>query len=598
MVQVLPLLLSTNGTEVVTVSGTGFGPVGAAYRPAVHLGSLTFTNCTVTTADVELSCTTVPGSSAGPLTTTVEVAHSLSSAPTIRYRAPCLSRVVLSTSDGMASTTGGDTVLVYGRNFGEVGSPVDFVVYGASVALYSEAVIDSGVAPQALVGSPALASAIGSSADPQSTLHVAQNCSVTLSHSTVTCKTSPGAGAGHVWALSIRGATATLCSDSSITNVTTRYSPPHVTAVSVTDFLDNPGGGLQTEGGSTVVVRGVNFGPAGSGARVYVAGVGVSSFVVVNDSSARFVGVAGFGANRSVVVEVGGQVSNSDVAVSYAVPTVQSVSVLPGSTAASKLLEVSGVNMGRSCVGCLPVGQQPSLCAAGACNSSASVCGGGSSPVVTVWSVPGMAGYPCDVLCVAPASSTVTSITCRTAFPFRTGAVSVNVSGLVSATVGVDYDELLSEPEVHSASPSTCASVGCHVTLSGVKLASTEVLVSNALSAWVVSTLSNNGTSISFSLGAGQGMVSVGVRVIGTSVVSNVIQYWYTAGVVSSVSPLSGGTSGGVVVIVNGTNLGSALAVTTPLGCNAVNRVWIGPWVCAVVEVSACVWCVCVLCVL
>jgi hypothetical protein len=162
----------------------------------------------------------------------------------------------------------------------------------------------------------------------------------------------------------------------------------------------------------------------------------------------------------------------------------------------------------------------------------------------------------------------------------------------------VDYDELLSEPEVHSASPSTCASVGCHVTLSGVKLASTEVLVSNALSAWVVSTLSNNGTSISFSLGAGQGMVSVGVRVIGTSVVSNVIQYWYTAGVVSSVSPLSGGTSGGVVVIVNGTNLGSALAVTTPLGCNAVNRVWIGPWVCAVVEVSACVWCVCVLCVL
>jgi hypothetical protein len=85
--------------------------------------------------------------------------------------------------------------------------------------------------------------------------------------------------------------------------------------------------------------------------------------------------------------------------------------------------------------------------------------------------------------------------------------------------------------------------------------------------------------------------VSVGVRVIGTSVVSNVIQYWYTAGVVSSVSPLSGGTSGGVVVVVNGTNLGSALAVTTPLGCNAVNRVWIGPWVCAVVEVRACVCC-------
>ena len=364
------------------------------------------------------------------------------------------------------------------------------------------------------------------------------------------------------------------------------FDGPVVSSV-VVKAVDAPGGGLQTEGGSPVTVSGVNFGPAGSGATLYVDGVRVWSFVVVNDSSATFVGVAGVGANHSVVVEVGGQVSNSDVAVSYATPSVQSVSVLPGTTAASKLLQVSGLNMGSACVGCLPSGSQPPLCAAAACNASTWVCGAGSTPVVTVWSVPGMVGYPCDVLCVSAASSTVTSITCRTAFPFRTGAVSVNVSGLVSSTVAVDYDALVSEPEVVSLLPSTCPSVGCTVTLSGTSLASTEVLLSNGLSAWVMPTLSNNGTEITFSLGDGQGMVSVSVRVIGTTVVSNAMQYWYSAGVVSSVSPLAGGSVGGTVVIVNGTNLGRALAATTGLGCNAVNRVWIGPWLCGVVEVGS-----------
>jgi hypothetical protein len=81
-------------------------------------------------------------------------------------------------------------------------------------------------------------------------------------------------------------------------------------------------------------------------------------------------------------------------------------------------------------------------------------------------------------------------------------------------------------------------------------------------------------------------MISIRVRIIGSTVVSNAIPYWYTSAEVSSVTPTLSGTSGDTIVFINGTNLGSALAVTTPLGCNAVNRVWIGPWVCAVVEVS------------
>ena len=88
-------------------------------------------------------------------------------------------------------------------------------------------------------------------------------------------------------------------------------------------------------------------------------------------------------------------------------------------------------------------------------------------------------------------------------------------------------------------------------------------------------------------------MVSIHVRVIGSTVESNTISYWYTAGVVESVSAESGSTTGGTVVRVNGTNLGGAVALTTPQGCNAVNRVWIGPWSCVVVEVRG-FWTACV----
>ena len=69
--------------------------------------------------------------------------------------------------------------------------------------------------------------------------------------------------------------------------------------------------------------------------------------------------------------------------------------------------------------------------------------------------------------------------------------------------------------------------------------------------------------------------------------VDTLATFSYNDPVVTSVSPSRGPSVGGTVVIVNGTNLGRALAATTGLGCNAVNRVWIGPWLCGVVEVGS-----------
>ena len=158
--------------------------------------------------------------------------------------------------------------------------------------------------------------------------------------------------------------------------------------------------------------------------------------------------------------------------------------------------------MASGCVGCLSAMDQPSGCVASACSSSLSVCGSGSVPAVTIRGSD-LVDWPCNVLCVASASATatVTSITCRTAFPYRDGMVSVSVSGLESAPLAIDYDDLLSVPELNgtASSPATTPSDGGVVTLFGRHLASTEVHVRNAVSAAVVATLTNTGSSISVS---------------------------------------------------------------------------------------------------
>ena len=107
------------------------------------------------------------------------------------------------------------------------------------------------------------------------------------------------------------------------------YDGPVISSVTV-EALDAPDGGLQTEGGSSVVVRGVNFGASCTSTRLFVSGIAIPSFVVLNDTTGVFVGVAGSGSGHAVTVNVSGQMSNSDVLVSYASPTVLSVSVLPG----------------------------------------------------------------------------------------------------------------------------------------------------------------------------------------------------------------------------------------------------------------------------
>ena len=314
------------------MSGSGFGPTSLLWTRSLWVGPIPLTNCTVTSPDVEMVCvspaldTPAPP---GPLPVTLDAARVPTPAPSLRLRTPCLSSVVVESATGAAAVRGGDFVTLRGRNLGPLTSPVDYAVYGPGVRLQPEGVVDNVTAlAAALVDTPRalLAPAAPAATVAGAPLFTALNCSVVEAQSSVRCVMAPGAGVGHVWALSIRGALAALCSGSDTGNVTTRYAAPTVTGVEVAAQWDAPAGSLQTEGGTLVRVSGSDF---HSGAVASVGGVPHPSFVVLNDSAALLVALPGFGSGVGLQVTVGGQASNV-LPLAYAGPRVMAVTVLPG----------------------------------------------------------------------------------------------------------------------------------------------------------------------------------------------------------------------------------------------------------------------------
>jgi hypothetical protein len=175
-----------------------------------------------------------------------------------------------------------------------------------------------------------------------------------------------------------------------------------------------------------------------------------------------------------------------------------------GSTLSRKVLELRGSNVAVHCVGCAPRDQQPQACAAPACAPTASVCSNTSMylPVVTLHTVPATEPWTCEVLCVAPVTSSVASVTCITGFPYDVGLVTLSVGGVDSPAVSLSASSSGGgvAPVVLDAAavtPSACPSLGCLVTIRGLFLAPSELLVSNALGTIVVRALDVNATAVS-----------------------------------------------------------------------------------------------------
>jgi hypothetical protein len=80
-------------------------------------------------------------------------------------------------------------------------------------------------------------------------------------------------------------------------------------------------------------------------------------------------------------------------------------------------------------------------------------------------------------------------------------------------------------------------------------------------------------------------MVAIQARIPGAPFVSNTILFGYTAAMVATASPLRDTSVGGAVLTVSGTNFGRALSGVTTSGCLATNRVTVGTFECAVLQV-------------
>ena len=191
----------TEGTEVLEITGKFFGPVrsgDAAKDVIVRYGSASnpprtyvAKNCEVINADVGLAAGNVVGNNGLIRCETIEGVgkdHKLTvqigiTAPKesvaydalISYQAP-----IVATYQGPGSsnayTYGGQTIVVRGANFGPLGTVVEKAVYGEA-GVYE---ID------------------------------ATDCSVTSSHTEITCKTGKGAGQGHKMVLTIGGQLSTI----------------------------------------------------------------------------------------------------------------------------------------------------------------------------------------------------------------------------------------------------------------------------------------------------------------------------------------------------------------------------------------------------
>lgn len=219
---------------VLIVNGSNLGPTStpASSLLVTYAGAgggasqLVFTAlaCSVpaSASSAAIICLTAPGAGAG-LLVSVSVAGQAAPAfagDSIAYRPPTLD--ALGGRTALAGTPGGDAIVITGDQFG----PVSTNVVGIGAL-------------------PLVSASYGYPADAV-LRYAAASCGVTTAHTTMTCLTAPGTGAGLVWAVTVANQ-----SSARLLTATTSYAPPTVA------LFSGPGASLaHTYGYETVAISG------------------------------------------------------------------------------------------------------------------------------------------------------------------------------------------------------------------------------------------------------------------------------------------------------------------------------------------------------
>ena len=205
--------LKTAGGEQIVLSGNDFGPSGT--NVTVEYRSTTDTyvavNCFVSTAHTGVTCTSVPGVGTA-LQWRITIARQSSDwyqpdAAISSYAPPSIASL---SGQLLLHTGGNEVVMVTGENFGYVDGVE--ITYGKTGEEYSA------------------------------------NCSYTTPHRQFRCLSAPGVGANHKWMVTVR-------SQFGVSTSTTSYRPPSISRVYGPGSREG-----STEGNEKVFIRGDNLG--------------------------------------------------------------------------------------------------------------------------------------------------------------------------------------------------------------------------------------------------------------------------------------------------------------------------------------------------
>ncbi len=310
----------------------------------------------------------------------------------------------------------------------------------------------------------------------------------------------------------------------------TYYAPPTITNLS-------PSAG-PTAGGTLVTITGTNFGGLSGAAAVRFGATNATGYTVVNPTTITATAPAGTGTQNVSVVTPGGTTANT-AADDYAyvpAPTVTNLSPAAGPTAGGTSVTITGTNL----------------------TGATSVTVGGVAAAFTV--------------------DGATQITATTpAGAAGTVDVRVTTAGGQSANTAADDFTYVAAPTVTGLAPGAGpASGGTSVTITGTNLTAATAVTFGGVNATGYTV--DSATQITATAPAGTGVVDVRVTTIGGQSANTAADnYTFVAApAVTGLAPATGPPAGGTSVVITGTNLSGASAVTFG-GVNATGYTVDGP---------------------
>ena len=331
--------LSTLGGQTIEMMGENFGPLGSTSL-LVTYGNFEAVQCTLVEDHVKIRCTTAPGCGRAlpwsvqigptdgfPESSLTSVARLNDPNIQISYAIPTLTQV---SGDHVlaASTSGDDFVLIKGSRFGP------------------SAGCNSNCRSTKICGNVVGAQVHYHSKQNPSVKYEAQCCEI-LSDTSIQCLMAPGSGRDLQWKVEVCGQSSVLL------DTATAYGAPVIGSYGAAGSRS-----LHTEGGETITLNGINFGPANAGNIESVTFGSGNGTQYALDSSDCHVSVAhrqitctttkGGGKNHKWAVMISGQKSTVPTT-SYQRPVITSITG-PGASNASMVggetVLIAGDNFG------------------------------------------------------------------------------------------------------------------------------------------------------------------------------------------------------------------------------------------------------------